>query len=57
MRAGTPKTYQHTSIMTYLGWRYEQNGVDHEDFIVFLTRVILKSPGTSEPLCRGRARL
>ena len=41
---------------TYLGWRYQQNGVDHEDFIVFLTRVTLKSPGASEPLCKNTTK-
>lgn len=38
--------------MAYLGWRYQQDGINHENFIVSLTRVILKSPGASKPLCR-----
>lgn len=40
------------SEKTNLAWRYQQKGVDKEDFIVFLTRVILKSPSASEPFCR-----
>lgn len=38
-------------ILTYLDRRYQQNRVDHDEFVVFLTRVILKSQGASENLC------
>lgn len=35
----------------YLSWWYEKDGVDHEDFVVHPTGIVLESHGTSVPIC------
>lgn len=35
----------------HLGWRDQQKGVDKDEFIVFLTRVILQSQSVSVQFC------
>lgn len=41
----------------HLGWWDQQKGVDKDKFIVFLTRVILKSQSASVQLCKKQPKV